>query len=334
MVNIDMSHYLYRLIYATTKDLFDKNEEYGTDEDTVGSKRKLNRHYMMHILMRGLLSRARVFGCSVTNPLIVALDDSPTWRHIWFEKNRHNIDVYKERSYKQGRDKNDDYPWPDIFSAYNECMDILDKYSDFIVLRCKEAEGDDVIAITTRHYAAKGEPVFIAGSDKDFKQLQQEGVHIYDPMTNKYCPPINTDFQLQTLIIAGDRGDGCLPIKKGVAQKTAEKIYKAGIETFLKTEKGAREIYEFNRTLIDFNYIPADVKNGIISDLTEKKHMNFNSTELMKFFVKYGLKDIAAQMNNFKMNTPVIKTKLNTPQQEKKKSHDAMMNSNLEDFFS
>jgi len=66
----------------------------------------------------------------------------------------------------------------------------------------------------------------------------------------------------------GDKSDNILPIFKKCGPKTCEKYY-LNKELFLNTllkEEGAREKYQLNKKLIDFNEIPENLVKEFLEE--------------------------------------------------------------------
>ena len=66
-------------------------------------------------------------------------------------------------------------------------------------------------------------------------------------------------------IITGDKSDNIPSVFPKCGIKTAEKYYndKELFEKKLETTPNAKELYERNRMIIDFNYIPKEYVNNV-----------------------------------------------------------------------
>jgi len=92
-------------------------------------------------------------------------------------------------------------------------------------------EADDLIATYTEQVLMKGGKVTIVSSDKDFMQLYQKNVRIYDPIKNKFITPedINNKFGVEpkkvidVQALAGDSSDN-VPGVPGIGIKTAAEL--------------------------------------------------------------------------------------------------------------
>jgi DNA polymerase-1 len=138
-------------------------------------------------------------------------------------------------------------------------------------------EGDDIIALLARRYAAAGSEVLIFSADKDLFQLVDERIAVYHPKLKKKMgrgdvkeffgvfPEQIVDF----LSLAGDASDN-IPGIPGIGDKTATKLIDRfgslegilgnleQIEGRFKDKIGANlHLFEQWRQLLDFSRIPA-----------------------------------------------------------------------------
>jgi 5'-3' exonuclease len=132
------------------------------------------------------------------------------------------------------------------------------------VLKHPSLEADDCIAISTKLLLEKYPTcsIYIITGDKDYLQLASERVHLFNlafKRLNEQKSSYNDAAKdLFCKIVTGDPSDNIPPIFKGCGPKTAVKYFE-NRESFLsklEADPEAKKRYEFNRTLIDFNYIP------------------------------------------------------------------------------
>jgi hypothetical protein len=290
-----------------------------------------NPEFVSHLVLQSALYNADRFGASRSNPFILALD-ATSWRKQWYVDNCQNFLEYRGETYKGNRVKDPTIPWKEIYEIYNNVMDGLSKNSDFHILNVPGAEADDCIAVAARKYADLGQMVFIVASDKDFMQCQEEGlVYVFDPMKQNWKPFVDVKKFKTIHTIIGDKSDNIFPIKSRTKEKTAEKMLK-DLDSLLQTNRDMKERFEFNRVLVDFDYIPENVTKDIISAI-DSKVWSYNQMELMRLFAKYKLNAITDKVNKFKLLEGPFKTKLNTAHaQAAKIKEDA--DRTIEDFFS
>ena len=199
---------------------------------------------------------------------IIAARDCPR-SEIWRNK------LYN--AYKETRDKDDSFNGGPFFKhIYNNNNKLLYEAGVNHVLRFPNLEGDDIIAICKKHIREKYPEarIIILANDHDYCQLLDDYCDIIN-FQNKNLREskkvfVEPDKNLFYKIVLGDKSDNILPIFKKCGVKTCEKYY-TNKEVFLEEltkDSGAKEKYELNRKLVDFNEIP----ETLISDL--KKEIN------------------------------------------------------------
>lgn len=202
----------------------------------------------------------------IENPTYLVAKDCPRdtiWRHSYIEKYKANR-IYDTNVIK------------DISNFFE--MVYRDKLFEIAgvkeIIRFSELEADDCIALTTKyifnqfkeqHGKVQGKPylnMYIIASDIDYLQLLEPGLHIYDlkyksiKESKKYTGDAQQD--LFCKIVMGDKSDNIPPIFPKCGLKTAIKCYEnpTFFEEKLKQFPNSKELFERNRQVIDFNYIP------------------------------------------------------------------------------
>ena len=290
---------------------------------------KKNKSYLAHLILNSYLSVAKAFGASKKNRMVIAMDSKPSWRHHYYLEHADRVPGYKGRKYKGSREKDDSIPWGDYYAIFDEVHEFLRKHSDFDVIKVDLAEGDDIVAIAAKMFK-ETERVYIVGSDKDFKQLQDEPrVVQYDPVKKIFVPRLDPEFHLQKHIIMGDGADEIDAIKPRCGHKTAEKMVK-DIDRLLATNAEMRTKHEFNKTLIDFQMIPESLQVKIQDALLERT-TRYDMMSLSELCSKHGLRKIFERVREFSLPEETPKTKLNSylEDQMSAKSENA-----LDEFFS
>jgi hypothetical protein len=156
------------------------------------------------------------------------------------------------------------------------------------------AEADDVIAVMTKYcqdnlliqegLVEESQKILILSSDKDFKQLQlYPNVKQWSPMQKKYITATKAEIRdwMVEHIVKGDSGDGVPNVlskddvfmigerqKVMTAKRLAEFIENG--EAACRTDEEKRN-YARNQALVDFQFIPEDVANDIISAYINNK---------------------------------------------------------------
>jgi 5'-3' exonuclease len=144
------------------------------------------------------------------------------------------------------------------------------------ILKHPKLEADDCIAITVKHllkeYPACN--IYIITSDKDYLQLAQERVHLYnlafkDLTEQKSCTG-DSSCDLFCKIVTGDVSDNIPSVFPKCGPKTALKYFENRdlFEKKLLESNAFQTQYELNRRIIDFNYIPEELVNEFMNSST------------------------------------------------------------------
>lgn len=287
-----------------------------------------NINFCAHSTLSMILNVSKQFGASRKNPLVIAVDSKPSWRHKYYETFSVDLPGYEELTYKGHRIKDPMFDWKEMDIINKDILEILKLYSDFYVIDVKYAEADDVIAVLAQE--ATDDPYYIISSDKDFKQLQQHNVHIYDPIKVMFLPEIDVDHFKKIHFMVGDTSDNILAIKPRIAEKTAEKLFPE-LDTLLATNPEMRMKYEFNKKLIDFDEIPCYIRDKIKKE-TEKQVHSFDAAKLMNMFRKYELANLTERISEFRLYDKEKTTPMIT-QLTQQKSTENYIDNCLNDFF-
>jgi len=200
---------------------------------------------------------------------IIAARDCPR-KEIW----RNSL----YNSYKETRDKDDSFMGGPFFKeVYQENNKLLYEAGVNHVLRFPNLEGDDIIAICKKIIRQKYPEalIIILANDHDYCQLLDDYTQIIN-FQNKNLREskkvfVEPDKNLFYKIVLGDKSDNILPIFKKCGPKTCEKYYE-NKDLFLEAlakEEGARERYELNKKLVDFNEIPETLVNKFLEEYKE-----------------------------------------------------------------
>lgn len=151
--------------------------------------------------------------------------------------------------------------------AYDE--DLFIKGGARAVLKHPKLEADDCIAITVKHllntYTTCN--IYIITSDKDYLQLSQERVQIYNlafkKLTDQKSCTGNAECDLFCKILTGDVSDNISSVFPKCGPKTALKYFENRelLEKKLQESEIYRTTFELNKKLVDFNNIPEELVN-------------------------------------------------------------------------
>ena len=108
--------------------------------------------------------------------VVICCDSKDNWRKDYFPYYKANRDNHKE-SQKQKRQ----FEWNFLYEVLNETVEEMNEFFPYKVLKVDKTEADDIIAVLAQNAKEK---TLIISSDKDFIQLLNENVSIYQPIKN------------------------------------------------------------------------------------------------------------------------------------------------------
>ena len=152
--------------------------------------------------------------------------------------------------------------------AYGEKLFI--KAGAKLILSYPKLEADDCVAITAKHIidTQDDSKVWIITSDMDYLQLASERIKLYDlkykDLTSSKNSFNDAQKDLFCKIVTGDKSDNIPSVLPKCGMKTASKFYdnQELFEDRLNITSGAKERYERNKLIIDFDRIPIELINN------------------------------------------------------------------------
>ena len=257
-VLIDASYYIFFRYYALKNwwGFAKDDSEPANIEDSERGMEKFRTTFVEKI--HELITKLKI-----KNPIIIVGKDCPQkkiWRHT-------DILEYK------GNRKNEDNVKPMFECAFNEKL--FEKAGAKSILEYPSLEADDCIAITAKHILEKHPDVHVHIITSDMDYLQIAGVRVtlidlkYKKLTDSKNSFKDAKKDLFCKIVCGDKSDNIPSIFPRCGLKTAAKLYDNPEEFKAKLEKtpGAKEMYERNQKIIDFNYIPKELVDGFKKDV-------------------------------------------------------------------
>lgn len=208
------------------------------------------------------------------------------WRRILYPEYKLNRDI-KDTS----KDKFDIGKVFNYVRTYT-LPKLVDKFNCLRV-GCACAEGDDVIAVTTKYLLDQDDrnKVVIVSSDRDLIQLCQDRVTlvtidgtIRDPridmekLLNKKIPD-DIEFTakefIMTKILTGDKSDNIPNIKPGIGINKAYNMViekdKSKLKSLLNEDYLAKKQFELNTKLISMKHIPEDIQDDILTEIKNQE---------------------------------------------------------------
>jgi 5'-3' exonuclease len=253
---------------------------------SISPKEKLNEDFVRHVVLNTLRSNVKKF--KEYGEVILCCDSRQYWRKQIFP--------HYKASRKESREKSD-LDWNLIFKVLNKLKEDLKENFPYKVIEVNLAEADDIIGTLVPRLSSH-EKVLILSSDADFKQLHKyNNVKQYNPMLGVYVKSPNPIKDLKEKVIRGDSGDGIpnifsaddvFVIKKRQSPVSSKKLVnwldQDPKECF--TEEVYRN-YTRNDMLINFDYIPDNIKNDIVNEYETFKPST--KQKLYKYFVENRL---------------------------------------------
>lgn len=264
-----------------------------------GAKKK---DLIRHIALSSIKSYKKKYGKDYGD-IVIASDGRGYWRKDFFPN-------YKA-SRKKNRDKSD-MDWKFIFDTLGEIRDDLRQHFPYKVICLDKCEADDVIAALTLQTQEFGqhENVMIISSDKDFKQLQKyDNVAQFSPMLKKLIKVNKKELKewMVEHVVKGDSGDGIPNImssddvflleerQKSVSSKRLAEFMSKGFDACQNDIE--RRNWHRNSTLVDFEYIPEEVKTSIIQEYEKPATGDKNS--VMNYLIKNKCRLLLNEIEDF-----------------------------------
>jgi 5'-3' exonuclease len=287
-----------KYIIIDTANLFFKSKYIASrsqsDDERVGMA--------LHLTLQSANTMVRKFGANATIHVVFALEGR-SWRKQFYEPYKRN------RVVKEAAKTPSEVELDDLFNnTYNEFIKYLNEKTNVSVIRCNNAEADDIIARFIQIHP-NNEHVIIS-SDTDFDQLIAPNVQRYNSLANQLItidgyfdengkPVIDNktkehkkledpQFILFEKCMRGDSTDNIFSAYPGVRKKSTKKTVGL-IEAYADREKKGfnwnnvmlqswvdhngvqhkvKDDYERNRILIDLTMQPQDIKDNLDEVIT------------------------------------------------------------------
>jgi hypothetical protein len=269
----------------------------------IGSKRQndVDENLVRHMVLNSIRMYRSKFG-EEYGELVLCYDSKRYWRREYFPNYKSNRKKDREKS---GLD------WNLIFETLNNIRDEIKENFPYKVLEVEGAEADDCIA-TVIEYVSKTptafENVLILSGDKDFIQLQKHNfVKQYSPVLKKFVNGQDPHLYIKEHILKGDRSDGIPNFLSSdntfVDELRQKPLTKKKLSTWVDLEPQdfcSEEMlrnYQRNRTLIDLDYIPSDLKVAILEQYEQPP--KGERSKLLNYFIQKRLKNLMDDIGDF-----------------------------------
>lgn len=259
---------------------------------------EIDENLVRHIVLSCIRSYSKQFK-SKYGDIVICCDNKNYWRRGIFP-------FYKAHR-KRDREKSD-FDWNNIFTILNKIRDELKEHSPYRVLEVESCEADDIIAVlATRE--SHNQSILILSSDKDFVQLQKyKNVRQYSPILKRFISSDDPELFLKEHIIRGDRGDGIPNFlspdnvfalgerQKSINSKKLDEWFKQTPEQFCSTDE-MKYGYKRNQTLVDFEYIPSELREKIIARYEECKPKR--KDHFLQYLIEKRMRMLIAELEDF-----------------------------------
>ena len=267
----------------------------------------LIRHVILSSIQNYKKKYSREYG-----DIVICCDAGNYWRKDIFP-------YYKAGRKKSREDSN--LNWKLIFDTMSEMRKDISEHFPYKVIHVDKAEADDVIAVisewsqtnalTSVGLFEEPQKVIIISSDHDFKQLQKyENVSQYSPRMKKLIKAEKNYMKvghIEHIVKAGDDGIPSILnpddifIQEGVRQKPlkssrVEEFIEKGFDACKNDEE--RRNWHRNRTLIDFDCIPQEIKDKIIDTFINTKVVK-DKTLIMNYLIRKRCRVLLDNIEDF-----------------------------------
>ena len=252
------------------------------------------RHIVLNIIRSHVKKFKNKYG-----EVIICCDNRKYWRKEVFE--------FYKASRKKSREKSK-LDWHYIFDMLTKFKDEIKQNMPYKVIDVEGAEADDIIATLAESSNPNKEKVLVLSSDNDFLQLQMfKNVTQYNPATKKFLVSESPVQDLKLKVIQGDKGDGIpnvlSPGDTFVSGGRQKALTEANLALLLNTphedwsDDVAKKGFERNRQLIDFRYIPKELKEKIINEYKTVKPQS--RQKMFSYFIDKRLTNLMDVIEEF-----------------------------------
>ena len=269
------------------------------------------KNLIRHVTLSTIKSYKKKYGKEYGD-IVICCDGRKYWRREFFEH------------YKAGRKKArdaSDLDWGLIFDTLSEMRDDLAKHFPYKVMHIERCEADDIIAaltkwaqeneLVTEGLVEESQKILILSSDKDFKQLQlHPNVKQWSPMQKKYVTATQREIVEYKIehIVKGDSGDGIPNIlskddvfvsgerQKPMSAKRLQEFVDNGFVACKNDEE--RRNWHRNATLVDFDFIPDDVRNQIVDTYINTKPTG-DKMAIMNYLIEHRCRLLLDELEDF-----------------------------------
>lgn len=271
MVLVDLSYMVFYRFFSTQIKFLKKYPDFDWDEDYNWTE---NEEFISDYEKNFLSSLNRLsYKFRIPDENIVFVRDCPR-ETIW------RLEHYKE--YKGTRKntckfRNKNLSVGFVFRyTYQKIMPSIMEERKYHLVKVDTAEADDVIGVLVRKIQNEYyyRSIIIVANDNDYLQLASNSVYIWS-LTNKLLNDkikISPKIELLNKIVHGDISDNIPPCIETIESYKDREVLQSIIEypellkEYLETDDDFKNQFELNRSLVDFNFIPKNIKEMILDE--------------------------------------------------------------------
>lgn len=264
-----------------------------------------------HVTLSSIKSYKKKYGKQY-GEVVICCDGRKYWRREVFEHYKANR--------KKARDASP-LDWKLIFDTLTQMrMDIAEHFP-YRVIHIERAEADDIIAVLAKYtqdnllaqvgLVEESQKVLILSSDHDFIQLQKyPNVTQWSPNVKKFVKVTDAERKEKYVTHIVKAGDDGIPnilspddifIQEGVRQKPVSakrlaEFMELGIDACKNDTE--RRNWHRNRQLIDFECIPQDVEQDIVSAYLNTK-VSGDKMSALKYLMNHRCRLLIEEIEDF-----------------------------------
>jgi predicted nuclease of predicted toxin-antitoxin system len=221
--------------------------------------------------------------------VLIACDSKNNWRKTVYPEYKGNRvpDEYASR----------------MKTVMHEVRDFFKTCTSVPAISVDGAEADDVIAYAVAHTT---ENCIILSGDKDFIQLVDgDRVRLYAPILKLERTSTDPQYDLFEKCIRGDAGDNIFSAYPRVRSTKLQQAWENPVdmlnimETVRKDGQIVKDVYQFNKQLIDLSMQPEHITESIktaLNSITES-NQKYDFVKTLKFLGKWDLKNLPEAIN-------------------------------------
>ena len=253
---------------------------------------EINENMLRHMILNSLRNYQKKYAGDYGD-IVLCTDAANPWRREYFP-------LYKANR-KKSREA-DDRDWKLIFDTLQVVKDEIKENFPYRYMYVERCEADDIIAVLSKVIK---EDVLIISGDKDFQQLQKyDNITQWSPNLNRMIDWVQPEEFLKEHVLKGDTSDGIPNIlsndncfDEGIRQTPLRKpILEKYLRISMEKDDKYYRNYLRNQTLIDFEFIPEDIENAILSEFEKTEPVH---GRVLDYLTKHRLNQLIDNAGDF-----------------------------------